>query len=155
MPLKTARASEDRPERPEIEPDPAWLAATLGYLKSVYEQGELEDGVLGLASSVLRGIECDDLPNPSLRVIGNGYFNVRWYCKCGCVLAFTFMDNETVRWNGRFCERDNGEPGDEGPYYIEQDITACVREIAVNFHGREFHKKRVLFDDLKKGGRSC
>jgi hypothetical protein len=155
MPVKTAKASEDNPDRPEIEPDPAWLAATLGYLKSVYEQGELTDGVLGLASSVLRGIECDDLPNPSLRVIGEGSFNIRWYSKCGCILALTFIDNESVRWKVRFCENDNGKPGDEGPFYIETDVIACVRELVVDFHGRQLHRKHVLFADLKKGGRTC
>lgn len=155
MTIKTANASEDRPERPEIEPDPPWLAATLGYLKSVYEQGELTDGVLGLATTTLRGIECDELPNPSLRVLSDGSFNLRWHSKCGCILALTFMDEDTLRWKARFCKRDSSKSADEGPYYIEVEPTACVRELVVDFHGRELHKKRVLFADLKKGGRAC
>lgn len=152
--LKTRAGSEDRPER-EIEPDAPWLAMTLGYLKSVYEQGELTDGVLGLATTVLRGIEVDELPNPSLRVSEKGSFNVRWFQGCGCILGLTFINADTMRFSARFHDGGNGKPGREGPIYIGSNRIAEMRELVADFHGASFHKKRVLLSDAMKGGLKC
>lgn len=155
MTLKTAKANDDDKPKRDIEPDPAWLAATLGYLNSYYENEELTDGVLGLATTVLRGIEAEELPIPSLRVSSSGRFNVRWFQSCGCQLGITFIDASRMRFSARYHDDGNGKPGREGPFYLDCNQVSDIRELVLDFHGNNGHRGKTLLRDAKNGGKKC